>query len=671
MGYTIDIDTGGTFTDGFFSHERDGARAVKVRTTPHDLTVCFLELVASGAGAYGVATDTLLYETDIVRFSSTIGTNTIIQRDGSKIGLLVNRGAAGLAPTSDPDGKTPLVHPEMVREIEVNGADNGCDAAAVMAAAQDLIDQGARALVVALAGSEHDPAAERAVREVIKNEYPRDFLGSIPVFLSSDISFRSGERERINAAVISAYTHAKLSRLLYKAAEEVRQRHYRRPLFIAHNNGAVARVAKTRAIATYNSGPAAGIFGTRRIGQLYGEHDLISVDMGGTSFDIGYVRGGRESYTLDPDIEGFRCNLPMSAIRALGVGGGSIARVVDGKVVVGPKSMGAAPGPACFRLGGSEATITDANLVLGVLDAEYFLGGTMKLGRDEAVAAIRKRIAEPLGSSVDEAAFRIREAANAQMAAGVVETCGLFKGAAPLLVAYGGGGGMHACDIASHAGLARVLVPRFAAVSSAFSLSLMDVGHAYHRSLHLPLAQCLQAPLLAEAIDAMHREAMRDMRGEGFGGDGCSTTLSLFVRTDGGDEVIVDAAPDFFATATGLELVENTARQALGVDRTAPLSVTAVALMVQASVSHFAFAALPEAPNSLQDAYKGSRSLLLDSRKGRQETPIYDRTRLGHGHVLSGPAIVESDQTTVLVPDGWHSRFDAYDNVILGTGGRP
>jgi len=287
MAYTIDIDTGGTFTDGFFvCGER--VETVKVPTTPHDLTICFLECIKAGAKRFGVSVEDLLYDTAIIRFSNTIGTNTIIQRDGSKIGLLVTAGSESLAPTASEDSAPPLVGPDMVVGIEEQVSESGevvvsPDSQAVLKAAQRLIDQGARCLVVCFANSEVNPANERLVRQVVKAEYPRDYLGSVPVFLSSDISRRSGLVERINSGVLNAYIHAKLVRLLYKAGEELRKREYPRSLFIVHNNGAVARVAKTRAINTYNSGPAAGLLGARLIGSLYGAGDVMSMDMGGTS----------------------------------------------------------------------------------------------------------------------------------------------------------------------------------------------------------------------------------------------------------------------------------------------------------------------------------------------------------------------------------------------------
>ena len=406
MGYTIDIDTGGTFTDGFFAYEGE-FRAVKTPTTPHDLTICFLDCVKAGATAFGVSAETLLNDTDVIRFSNTIGTNCIINRDGSKIGLLISAGFEAMAPTSDPEGKVPLVEPDMVFGIKERAGSEAPSADEVVSAAQKLVDRGARCLVVAFAGSETDSANERAARAAIKREYPREYLGSVPVFLASDISSRSGYQERLHTAVINAYIHGKLGRLLYRAGEDLRRLGFPGQLLIGHNNGAVARVPKTRPISTYNSGPAAGLLGAREIGALYGAEVVLSADMGGTSFDVGFVNRGEPNAALRPDVEGVRCNLPMLAIRAVGAGGGSIASVVNGNLQVGPKSAGALPGPACFGLGGTDATVTDANVVLGLLDPNFFLGGTKALDVDKARHAITRAVAEPLGISVEDAAWQI------------------------------------------------------------------------------------------------------------------------------------------------------------------------------------------------------------------------------------------------------------------------
>lgn len=667
MGYTIDIDTGGTFTDCFL-HGHGQVRTVKVPTTPHDLTVCFLESIRAGARAFGLSTEDLLYDTEIIRFSSTIGTNTIIQRDGAKVGLLVTRGASALAPSVDAEDRPPLVARDMVVEIaEATDATGRVleapQAASVLEAAQTLIDRGARCLVVALEHADRQPSNERLVRELIKREYPRDYLGSVPVFLSSDLTTRPGYALRINTAVLNAYIHGRHARLLYKAGEDLRRLGYRRTLFIGHNTGTVARVAKTRAINTYNSGPAAGLLGAREIGRLYGEPNVIATDMGGTSFDIGCVSAGQAGLALEPDVEGFRCNLPMMAIRALGAGGGSIARVEEGKLRVGPQSAGAVPGPACFGLGGTQPTVTDANLVLGILDPACFLGGTMALDAARARTAIEQHVARPLGIGVQEAAARIRESVERAVAREVAEVRSALPASAdPLMIAYGGAGAIHACAIAAHAGVRRIVMTPFSAVSSAFGSSLLDAGHLYYRRIEAPLAAASTAGPLAAAYEAMRRDAERDMRGEGFAAADVRFELHFYVRR-GSEEIIVPAPAGHEANGA-LARAAETACARLG-GNPADLQLTTAALLASAAVPHYALQEVPRADADVGAALKGKRPVFLGVEQGERSVAIYARERLGHGHRLAGPVIVESDQTTLFVPEGWRLEIDRFDNALL------
>jgi len=678
MGYTIDIDTGGTFTDGFF-HVDDRVETVKVSTTPHDLTVCFLECIRAGARCFDISVDDMLFNTEIIRFSNTIGTNTIIQRDGTKVGLLVTAGLEGLAPSHSQEDKPPLVRPDMVfglneKVSRTGNVINAPDETHALAAAQQLIDRGARCLVVAFANSEFNPANERVVRKAIKREYPREFLGSVPVFLSSDISLRSGEAERISAAILNAYIHAKLVRLLYKAGEDLRQRFYAKNLFIVHNNGAVARVAKTRAINTYNSGPAAGLLGARLVGELYKVHDLISADMGGTSFDLGFVRQGEPSYSLSPDMEGFKVNVPMLAIRAIGAGGGSIASVHKDRLRVGPHSAGALPGPVCFDLGGTEPTVTDADLILGILDPDYFLGGVMRLNYAKARELMDVKIAKPLGISVEQAAWEIKQQIDDTMGREVKRLKeGMWSDLNPLLVVYGGAGPAHCCDMARAAGLKRIVITPFSAVFSAFSASQMDVGHLYYRRIDLPLDDPTLAKTLAKAEADMQAEARRDMRGEGFASEEVTSRLELLVRAQGrGSEVKVTADPGFYHDAVTLKRVvaETTDLLAAAGESDGGRGILTMAgLMVQAPVPHYPLRETPGAVEDQEVARKGSRLVFLERGVGAQEIPAYTRSRLQHGHCVQGPAVIESAQTTVLIQRGWRLTVDQYNNALLEEGG--
>jgi N-methylhydantoinase A len=536
--------------------------------------------------------------------------------------------------------------------------------------AQELIDRGARCLVVALANSDANPANERLVRDAIKREYPRDFLGSVPVFLSSNISQRSGERERVNAAVISGYIHSKLARLLYKAGEDLRKRLYQKSLFIGHNNGAVARVAKTRAINTYNSGPTGGLMGAKVIADLYGLSSVISADMGGTSFDLGYVHNGQPSYSVRPIVEGFPVNLPMLSIRAMGAGGGSIAHIENGRLEVGPQSAGALPGPVAFDLGGTEPTVTDADIVLGIIDPDYFLGGHMKLRADKARNAIEEKLARPLGVSVEEAALLVKETVDTNMGA---ETKRLKQEVAseadPVLLVFGGAGPAHCCRVAEVAGIKKILITPVSSVFSAFGASTMDVGHIYYRRAELPLSKenGLQA-LLTSAVADMRAEAERDLRGEGFALNDADVSLELFVKPQAGDtEVKVAASADFFTNEEGIQKVAQRAHAALavlGVADAEPLAVTTVSLTCSAPVPHYRIPSSELGSSSPDQARKSSRSVIL-GRSGPTEVPVFDIALMAAGNVVVGPAVIESADTTALVPGGWRLAVDVYRNAML------
>ncbi len=671
MANTIDIDTGGTFTDCFVS--RDGKmHAVKVPTTPHDLTTCFLQAIEAGAAAFGIDTDELLYAADVIRFSNTIGTNTIIQRDGAKVGLLVSAGGEQEGAFTDDSGKAPLVAPEMIIGLDEETALDGAvrkapTPTAILEAAQTLIDNGARCLVVAFDHSDACADNEHLVRATVKREYPRDYLGSVPVFLASDITPRPGTMQRRNAAVVNAYIHGKLVRLLYKAGEDLRRRSYQNTLLIGHNNGTVARVAKTRAINTYNSGPAAGLLGAREVGRLYGIDNLITTDMGGTSFDIGYVAAGQPGYALEPDIEGFPCNLPMLDIRAFGAGGGSIAHVENGNLEVGPQSAGAAPGPVCFNLGGTAPTLTDANLVSGIIDPDYFLGGTIRLARDRATAVIAETIAQPMGVSMEEAAVAIRRRIEQAMGREVATIAEKLPDKNKVtIVAYGGAGAVHACAIAAAAGFDRLIITPHSAVSSAFSSSLLDVGHLYYRQIDGPLDAAIDRRLDA-ALATMRRAAERDMRGEGFERRALRFEIQLFVRSvEGGVERMISVAGDLSGRdETGPSIREAVAARSGVAAGATGLFVTTVGLLASAAIPHLDNHKRPRSTTDVRAAHKSDRQAFLDPSRGVETIPVFERDRLEHGHELDGPVLVESAQTTLLVPHGWHLAIDEYNNARL------
>lgn len=396
-----------------------------------------------------------------------------------------------------------------------------------------------------------------------------------------------------------------------------------------------------------------------------GYDTLISTDMGGTSFDIGYVDNGRPSYALRPEIEGFACNLPMMAIDALGAGGGSIAAVVKGELRVGPQSAGALPGPACFGLGGTKATVTDANLVLGILDPDHFLGGGMKLDLAKARAAIESDVAGPLGISVEDAALAIRRTVEKAMGEAVSAVADRLKRPDGLpVVAYGGAGAIHAADIAAIAGIEKVIITPFSAVSSAFGSSLMDVGHIYYRRAEGQIVDAGDIGTLAPLVDAMEQEGVRDMRGEGFDPGSVSSSLQLFWSNAAGDRELMTSAPTNALSDAGLArgLFDDAAAAMNG---HGPVRLASVAYFASAPVPHFQWQKQPTANADVESARRGERTIWFGGDEKWVVAPVYDRALMGNGHKIDGPAIAESSQTTILVPSGWSLRIDDYDNALL------
>lgn len=420
---TIDIDTGGTFTDGFFTKEGE-IKTAKVLTTPHDLTVCMADCIKDAARQFGISLKEMLLNADVVRYSSTIGVNTLITRQGSKVGLLVTKGFGESLYAQDQRESEQLldiISKEMIVELEEEIDNEGkvlkpFNKAHVLEKMQYLIDMGAGAIAVSLRNSHLNPSHEKQAKRLIKEQYPSFYLGSVRVFLASEVSDQPGDFERTNAVTINGYIHDSLVKYLYKAEDDLRANLYHHPLMVSHSHGGVARVAKTRAIDTISSGPAMGLIGAGELGKMYGLSNVVTVDMGGTSLDLGLIRNGLYPYSMTPEISGIIVSVPMISTYSLPLASGSVANLDgSGNLKIGPQSAGARPGPACFDLGGMAPTVTDADVVLGFIDPDYFLGGKLKLNKERAISAIQTKIAEPLNINFEEAALLIKETAEVQV----------------------------------------------------------------------------------------------------------------------------------------------------------------------------------------------------------------------------------------------------------------
>jgi N-methylhydantoinase A/acetophenone carboxylase len=397
------------------------------------------------------------------------------------------------------------------------------------------------------------------------------------------------------------------------------------------------------------------------VGVLYGETDVISADMGGTSFDIGLVSDGRVNVGLRPEIEGYRTNVPMNEVEALGAGGGSIAGMRDGRLFVGPRSAGAMPGPACFGLGGSDPTVTDANLVLGRIDPGNFLGGARKLDVEKARAAIRTVLAEPLGISVEAAALAVIAQVEQDVGAAVRGLKSAARSGDPLLNVYGGAGPLHACKVAETAGLRRIAITPFSAVFSAFSSSLMDVGHGYMRAVGLSEGDPQLLQKVGALVAEMKEAGLRDMRGEGFDLARLSWRLDAIMCRPDGSEARCSADVSDPVEPTAL----RTLHDVIVTEVPDAVKFASIGLFVSAPVAHFRFEEKPMSGDDIATARTGRREIVTLADAPPVAAPVFDLERMQPGHSLSGPALLESSKTTVWVAPGWEAGIDRYANLML------
>jgi N-methylhydantoinase A/acetophenone carboxylase len=408
MALSINVDIGGTFTDVLLF--KDGQRATgKAETTIYDLTVGFMSSVEQAAAKLGLSLAEVLSQADVVRYSTTVGTNALIERSGPKLGLITTRGfeetihiaksrswADGMPREVAMDRPRAKRPPDLIpRELRVGVKERiDCfgnvvmplDKGEVLEKVQYLVDQGVRGIVVCLLWSFVNPIHEQQIRQIIREEYPEVYLGNIPVILSSEVSPKIDEYKRSVTAILDAYLCTAMEEHFLDLTDELRSYGYCKPLLVVRNTGGLASVSRSTPLHLLGAGPVAGILGASFIGQLYGEGNVLTTDMGGTSFDFGMVLEGKErQYEFDPLIDRWRIQLPVIANVSIGAGGGSIAWLDElGNLKVGPQSAGAMPGPACYDKGGREATVTDADVVLGYIDPDYFLGGRQRLNKERA-----------------------------------------------------------------------------------------------------------------------------------------------------------------------------------------------------------------------------------------------------------------------------------------------
>jgi N-methylhydantoinase A/oxoprolinase/acetone carboxylase beta subunit len=636
MERLINIDNGGTLTDIVVGSGRNFT-FTKTLTTPVDLSQCLFDgMTKASTQLYGEPDlAKLLHSTRHIRYSSTQGTNALIERDGPLIGLITDD--AGLVDELRASDESALLFDDLIGDrvglLPSEGAHDVLRTAFV-AEINRLTTAGAERLIVAAATLEREHLYKRAM---LKN-FPRHLLGSVPVLFSWEFATDTLRSRQIWSGILNSYLHPTVERFLYNAEDRLRAHKIKNPLLIYRNDGASSRVAKSVALKTYSSGPRGGLEGTRALAEAYGLKNVLMIDVGGTTTDVGAVSNSTISTDRHGSVKGVSISYEMSNVHSTGVGGSSIIAVEGGQVTVGPESVGAAPGPACFGFGGTQATITDVNLLLGVLDPETYLNGEMFLDSERSRAVITKTIAEPLEISLEEALVRMEDAYSQKMAGAFAHF--VEDPETTTLAAFGGGGPMSACSAARIAGVRHVLVPKLAAVFSAFGISFSDIAQTYETNI-----TGMDANAVDEAKKAMGSKASRDMFQEGHELGDCLLDWRLVTESADGSSSPSTVYSD------GL-IPSLTSGQSLILSLKATFSLPHP--VIEGGV-----------PTDKSDAVASGTRAVRSSATQVDTISVYRLEDQQPGATASGPAIVEGPFFTARVPSGWSLDISAAGDLLL------
>ncbi|MGI9622424.1 MAG: hydantoinase/oxoprolinase family protein [Acidimicrobiales bacterium] len=703
--FAVDLDIGGTFTDCYVSYD-GGYTMGKSSTTRYDVSVGALRAIEAAGDNIGLSLEDLLIDCSSVRYSTTISMNTLIERTGPKLALITTAGFEDVTimgrARSWVDGRqpdevrnkaaahkpVPIVPRDMIAGVKERVDWSGdvvepLDRDDVIDQVHKLVDKGAMGFVVSLLWSFANPEHEIQVREIIDELYPEKYLGAMPVLLSHEISPTSGEYPRTMATLLSAYMHRDLSHELRSLSDELRSRNYNKPVLLVNNTGAVSKVIKTPALNTYASGPVAGLLGGARLCAEYGIDNAVLTDMGGTSFDASLVvDGSPRYYSYHPVIEHFFVSIPMLEVSTIGAGGGSIAWVneLTERLAVGPQSAGAMPGPACYDVGGREPTVTDADVILGYIDPDRFVGGRIKLNAERAHMIMESKIAKPLGVDVAEAASMVKQMVDGHAGNDLFKNIAL-RGLKPeefAVFSYGGAGGTHAVGYTSHLGAGGpIYVFPFSPVFCAFGSAVSDIAHVYQADDLLTVLSAgandvvLDTAAYNKAVDGLFHRAQKGLAEDGFDPAKAEYILELEMRYGSQIQNTVVRSP-LLRVETEEEigrLVDAFAQQYAelwGPGSAYPQGGVEINLFrLRASIPSDR-AQLPTYSMGSPDpggALVGNRDAYWSGRY--ITTSVYDLGKLAPGNVVVGPVLVESDTTTIVIPEEWECQIDQHETAVI------
>jgi N-methylhydantoinase A len=692
--YRLGIDVGGTFTDGILINEQTGeTRIAKVPSTPKDPSIGFLNAVERILRDADIDTDEVSY----LVHGTTVATNAIIEGKLAPTGFITTEGFRDMLEIQRQirpslydllfEKPRPLVPRYLCFGIPERLDATGkvltpLDEQAVALAAEQLKKEGVDAVAVCFLHAFVNAAHEQRTRDILLDVFPEAVVS-----LSSEVAPEFREYFRASTTIINAGVRPIVERYLSNIEQRLRAAGLKGELLIMQSSGGVLtfEAAHSKPVFMVESGPAAGVIVSSHLGQVLGFDNIISFDMGGTTAKAGLVEHGTPKITKEYEVgtaaraergakgAGYPIRTPVIDLVEIGAGGGSIAWVDPGGALrVGPHSAGADPAPACYQQGGTEPTITDANLVLHRLDPDHFLGGEMRLDEEAAYRAIKEKCADPLGLDVVEAALGIVEIANTAMV-NAVRRISLQRGHDPrdfVLVAFGGAGPLHANRLAVELEIPTVLVPMSPGTTSAMGLLVTDLKHDYSTTL-IQRTDSLNAAMVNRIYREMEAQGEKALLGEGMGRERIGFERKVEMRYVGQsyelaiplDEGNVENSLDKM-----LQQFHEEHERTYGFAAPAePVEFVTLRLTAVGSIAKPKLRELPERGGNVDAARRAVRQVYFAEVGDFVDCPSYDRYRLTAGSVIEGPAIVEEMDSTTVIHPGFHAEVDRYGNLLIRT----
>ncbi len=698
-------DTGGTFTDTFIMDKNGDFVIGKASTTPKDVSIGYFDSMDAAVKTAKGNLKEVVSQLEVCGYGSTTAINTLVTRTGAKLGMIITKGCEDYlimergfgrwANYSYEDGfhvvthkqNTPLIHKSKIKGVTER---IGCLGDVVIPiyekevaqGVEELLKGGVEGIIICFLWSylneKHEKKAEEIALKVMSK------VGKeVPVYLSSVIAPVFKEYNRFWSTLVEGYAAAPARAPLLKINKRLGELGFKKDLQLLMVAGGLASVEQVKMIETLQSGPVGGVIGGKYISDLYGIENIVTTDVGGTTFDVSLISRGVLPINREPHIDKFALAMPMIEVDSIGAGGGTIAKIdpYSGRLVLGPESAGGDPGPICYDLGGDNPTVCDADLILGYLDPDNFLGGRIKLNKQKAMDIYKTKIADPLELGLYEAAEGVKTILDKRMQ-GLIRSMVLGKGFEPsdyTLLAFGGGGPTHVAGYTEDIRLDDIMIFPYSACFSAFGAAVADYSHSYTRSVNTSIAHDVTEETIRglcqpinDAWQRMEEEGLRQMEKEGYPAHGVKIVRQAMIRYRGQLNDVVVPSPVARVNSLGDwksllaefdewygKIYSTAAKYEQAGYQIFEVGLVCIADKVKPILKQYHLSSA----KPVAKAKTGARQAYF---KGQFiETPVYDMDELLPGNEIDGPAIIEHTTTTVVLPPGRKLTIDKYRTMHL------